>query len=385
MREAHLLDALCRLPGVETHLVVPGRLRDSQIRSAVTKVTELDVTERDWSTHGKLVRRAVDLQMAVAARYPREAFAQTPVWRAAAGVVKDAGADIVVVAYAGMAPLRRLVHKDRARWLLTFVNVPSRMDEQQAAMMPGGRHRWLFHRDAARAKRLEQWALEAFDQVVAISEEDAAWLHHEPVEVVPNGVDLSRFTMTALPRTPRIVFTGAMYTGPNLNGAIWLCREILPLVRRKVATATVDIVGAKPPSEVLALDRLDGVNVHPDVPDIRPYLEAARVAVVPLQIGSGTRLKALEALAAGRPVVGTTIGLEGLGLVDGRDVLVADEASTFAEQTVRLLGDDALAESLAQAGRRLVEECYSWEKIGKRFCDIVLGLKPASGRPGCSW
>src|SRR5205823_15052400 len=101
-----------------------------------------------------------------------------------------------------------------------------------------------------------------------------------------------------------------------IDGAVWFCTGVLPQVRSAVPTASVALVGRSPAPEVEALGALDGVEVHADVPSVVPYLRAARVAIVPLRIGTGTRLKAREAMAAGRPVVGTTVGLEGLAVTD---------------------------------------------------------------------
>jgi len=122
--------------------------------------------------------------------------------------------------------------------------------------------------------------------------------------------------------------------------------------------------------------------VHPDVADVAPFLEAARVAVVPLRIGSGSRLKALEAMAANRPVIGTSIGMEGLDLEPGREVLIADDAAAFAATTVRVLGDDALASAVAAAGRAAVQARFDWSGIATAFADSVVALaEPGWGRP----
>jgi glycosyltransferase involved in cell wall biosynthesis len=147
---------------------------------------------------------------------------------------------------------------------------------------------------------------------------------------------------------------------------------VLPLVRSEVPGARLDLVGMRPGPEVRALAANDGVDLHADVPDVMPYLQRARVAVVPLRVGSGTRLKALEAMAAGRPVVGTTIGLSGLGLVPGRHALFADDPVAVARAVVSVLQDDGLAAGLAAAGRTFVEERYGWDRIGELFVRSLL-------------
>jgi glycosyltransferase involved in cell wall biosynthesis len=114
--------------------------------------------------------------------------------------------------------------------------------------------------------------------------------------------------------------------------------------------------------------------VHADVPIMAPYLAAARVAVVPLRMGTGTRLKALEAMAAGRPLVGTTIGLDGLGLEDGVHARIVDDPEAMAQAIVALLRSDAQAQALASAARRLVEDRFQWETIGAEFANAMVDL-----------
>lgn len=189
--------------------------------------------------------------------------------------------------------------------------------------------------------------------------------------VVPNGVDLDRFQVTPVPAAARILFPGTLSYGPNVDGASWFCREVLPRVREAAPDVELDIVGRDAVPEVLELGRLPGVRVHSDVPSMGPHFSAARVVVVPLRLGTGTRLKALEALAASRPLVGTSIGLEGLGLVDGVHARVADGPGEMTSAILELLGDRAVAQGLAVAGRELVEDRFGWDRVGKDFVDAM--------------
>jgi len=243
------------------------------------------------------------------------------------------------------------------------------------------------------AAKFERDAVADFDATVVCTAADAAALasgRHDDTApsplVVPNGVDTGRFQPTPVPAAPRVVFTGALDTTPNADGALWFCQSVLPLVRAEFPGVQVDLVGARPGTDVLALGALPGVSVHPDVPTVEPFLAAGRVAVVPLRIGSGSRLKALEALAAGRPVVGTSIGLEGLDLRPGHEVLVADQPADFAAAVVRLLGDDALAARLALAGRSVACARFDWTPIATAFAqsviDVVQGDGGGGGGPG---
>lgn len=185
------------------------------------------------------------------------------------------------------------------------------------------------------------------------------------MRIVANGVDTVEFAPAgAKADAPSLVFTGTMSYAPNAEGAAWFVRNVWPLVAAAVPCARLDIVGREPPAEVLAL-ATDRVRISGDVPDVRPYLQSAWLAIVPLLHGGGTRLKILEALACALPVVSTTIGAEGLDLAAGRNILIADEPAAFAAHVVRLLGDAPLRGTLGQAGRALVEQHYDWQVIAE--------------------
>ena len=225
--------------------------------------------------------------------------------------------------------------------------------------------------ESRKLKRLEVNAWNQATVCLATSERDADLMRQltsTRVEVVPNGVDLDAFgdVRKTVPRPYHVVFTGAMRHQPNTDGASWYVREVHPLVQREAPDASITIVGADPPAAIRALSSAS-VDITGQVDDVRPYLSAARVAVVPLWSGGGTRLKILEAFAAGRPVVSTTIGAEGIAVRDGEHLLLADTPEAFAEAIIRLFNDDALAASLGSAGRQLAEESYGWGKIARQL------------------
>lgn len=245
-------------------------------------------------------------------------------------------------------------------------NLTSEMARHSAAIAPGRRQRMMLAVEERNARRVEHWAVGAYDLVTVVSAEDAAMLP-PGAAIVPNGVDAERFRPSPLPPAARVLFTGALHTLPNRDGIRWFCQAVWPLIRAALPEATLDIVGANPPADVRALSKLEGVTVHPDVPDVVPFLADSRVAVIPLRIGTGTRIKALEAMAAGRAVVGTTIGLGGIEVVSESESIVADEPAAFAAAVVRCLTDDELARNLAARARALVEQRYSWTRIGAGY------------------
>jgi glycosyltransferase involved in cell wall biosynthesis len=180
--------------------------------------------------------------------------------------------------------------------------------------------------------------------------------------VVPNGVALDYFRPSASEVTPgSVVFTGLMTYRPNADGVSYFIRRIFPAIRASRADAVFTAVGWGLPDDVRPL--LGGGVFHTGrVDDIRPYLAKASVVVVPLRIGSGTRLKVLEALAMAKPVVSTTVGCEGIDVSHGEHLLIADDPADFAAAVTSLLEDPAEAASLGRRGRALVESRYGWER-----------------------
>ena len=141
---------------------------------------------------------------------------------------------------------------------------------------------------------------------------------------------------------------------------------MLPLIKRVRPEVRLLVVGPAPPPEIVRRAAPD-VIVTGEVPDVRPYLERAKVVVVPLRIGGGTRLKIVEALAMAKPVVSTSLGAEGLDVSDGEDILIADNAPAFADRVAGVLADNALATRLGSAGRRLVERSYDWNASARKL------------------
>jgi glycosyltransferase involved in cell wall biosynthesis len=205
---------------------------------------------------------------------------------------------------------------------------------------------------------------------------------------VPNGVDTASFQplCSVSAQADTLVFTGLMAHAPNADGVRYFCAEVLPLIWQRRPSVRLLVVGTDPPPDVRALDQgaTGRVRVLGAVPDTRPYLAESRVAVVPLRSGSGTRLKILEALAMERPVVSTTIGVEGLEVVDDQHLLIADQPAAFAAAVLRLLEDRVLARRLAAEGRALVERRYRWDAIGtqwqRHLHDLARRLPPTPAR-----
>ena len=229
-----------------------------------------------------------------------------------------------------------------------------------------------------RTQAFEAAACRRFDSVVAVSEQDRETLEGayalSGVSVVQTGVDLDYFSPSGRRTHPkRIVFTGSMDWLPNVDGMEWFVEEVLPRVQARHPEATLAIVGRTPNKAVRALaEGREDVIVTGTVDDVRPWIEEAAVYVVPLRIGGGTRLKIYEAMALGRPVVSTPVGMEGLPVADGAELLTADDPLHFAEAVCRLLDDPAEGAALAQRARSRVMEEFGWEAVTETFSRICL-------------
>jgi len=177
---------------------------------------------------------------------------------------------------------------------------------------------------------------------------------------------------------PKVVFVGGMTAPFNVDAALFFTREIWPEIRRRVPQATLGLVGDHPPPEVLALSSVDGVRVEGYVPDLRAYLRSASVAVSPCRIGTGMKVKVAEAMAAGLPVVGTTVGLSGYQGIDG--LLVRDEPGSFAEAVVALLQDEEGRKALARRCLEAYRERLWLEAVAPRVVALYQEMASASPR-----
>ena len=280
-------------------------------------------------------------------------------------------------------------HDWAARWIerlpagvpcaLTLENLSWRYYESRAAAAGGV---------AAAALRLEARRFAAFDRrwlaryaaLVTMSPDDAATVRDVLAlesTVVPNGVDTAALTASPLPGEPTVLFAGTFAYPPNAEALEWLLSEIWPRVLARRADARLLVVGRDVPPRLEALAG-DSVTVAGWVPEMQPWFDRARAVLVPMRSGGGTRLKVLDGLASGRPLVSTTKGAEGVAIVPGEHALLEDTADGFAEAVVRTLSDDELAGRLGAAGRVLAEQVYDWRAIGGRYADTLEALAVAS-------
>jgi glycosyltransferase involved in cell wall biosynthesis len=263
-------------------------------------------------------------------------------------------------------------------------NVEAEIFERHAAVAKGPMR--LVWRDQSRKmRRFEGDALRRFDSVIAVSKRDAGALKAlyglPAVETIDTGVDLEFYPFAPAELAPAfgagggtIVFTGAMDWRANIDGVAFLMDEVWPLIAAARPEADMVVVGRNPPEALIAEARARNLpwRFTGFVDDIRPYVSASHVYVIPLRVGSGTRIKAFEAMAMGRPVVSTTVGVEGLDVTPGEHFLAADSAADFAAAILRLLANADLRGALARAARARVEARFSWSHVARQFESICM-------------
>jgi glycosyltransferase involved in cell wall biosynthesis len=273
------------------------------------------------------------------------------------GAADEKPIDLLQVEYQQMVPL--VLDVPAKQSVLDLHNIESSLVASYAGARRGIPAA-LFRTEAAALRRMERRTIGCFDHVVVVSEKERDRLPPgaRSVLVCPNGREPSAVLPEA--SEPTVAFVATMGWAPNVDAAVWLARDIWPTVRARVPRARLLLVGKDPAPAVLALAG-DTIEVTGTVEDVRPYLAQARVLVAPLRAGGGTRLKIMEALDVGRPLVATSVGCEGMEDLIGRGVVVADTASALAEAIADLLLDPAHAAALGRAGHDAVAADHTWD------------------------
>ena len=226
----------------------------------------------------------------------------------------------------------------------------------------------FYHLESYKFYREETDVCSKQDGLLVTSIRDISIFNHTvpnvPKYLIPNGVDTNYFKPFDTDPVPHsMIFVGMMKYVPNYSGILWFLDEILPRILEKFPDATITIVGKNPPQSIS--DRADkNIIVTGFVDDTRPYIEKSAVYVVPLRMGGGTRLKIMESLAVKKPIVTTSIGCEGIDVVNGESILIADDPDEFAARVIELFADPKLAADLTEKGYELVNNQYRWESIG---------------------
>ncbi len=236
--------------------------------------------------------------------------------------------------------------------------------------------RLYFGYEKQRMAKYEADACQRFDHVLTVSEFDGEKLKQEfglrGYTVLPTGVDIDYFAPQRGEVAKRLVFCGSMDWMPNIDGFWWFYRDVYPLVREQVAEISFSVVGRRPGPDIVGVAESDeSVLVSGTVEDVRPHVAAGQLYIVPLRVGGGTRIKIYEAMAMKKCVVATSVGAEGLPLVDGEHIVLADTAQDFADRIKELLRDDVKRNKIAESGYRLVTENYGWGRAATILHDAL--------------
>ncbi len=219
-----------------------------------------------------------------------------------------------------------------------------------------------------RLRRYEAALLQQVDHTIAMSAPDKVALRQvapaAPITVIPNGVDLAAYRQfNGRPIVYDLLFTGKMDFRPNIDAVLWFGQQVWPLILARRPHTTLAVVGQRPHARLDALRQLPGLTITGYVDDVRPYLAGAGVYVAPLRVGGGTRLKLLEAMAMSKAIVSTTVGAEGFPVVDGQELLLADEPEEFAAAVLDLLDNPVQRAKLGGRGQAFAQANYGWDAL----------------------
>ncbi len=279
--------------------------------------------------------------------------------------------------FAQLLPIPRLLDQHNAVW-----SILERMARQEH-----GLKRMFLQREQRLLQRYEGGICSEFEGVMAVSQADRQALlqvmpQPRPIPVIPIGVEAQeQIPLKRDPAACAILSVATMMYPPNVDAVIWFAREVYPLVQCAVAQTHFYVCGQRPVAAIQKLPQTNpAITVTGYVPDVRPFVAQSACLVVPLRSGGGMRVKILEALAWGIPIVSTTVGYEGIDLIPGEHLLVADTPHAFAEAVVSLLQDPALGLRLATAGRQRLLDRYDWRTVCPAIDKVYGDIREKNGR-----
>ena len=250
-------------------------------------------------------------------------------------------------------------------------NVEYRIWERKATNEKGPLRRWYLRNMAKRLELYEIQVARESDCLVSISPLDEKGFIEmglqKPHITIPTGLQLKEYPLTDLPKEPSVFFIGALDWLPNQEGMKWFLDQVIDPLRKDLPGITFHVAGRNAP---LAFEKLldrKEVIYHGEIEDAKTFMKSYRIMVAPLFTGSGIRIKILEAMALGRPVVTTPIGIEGIPALNNRDIMVSDDAETFKNQIIRLCKDEGLARSLVEESRKLIQENFDTFELSTRI------------------
>lgn len=362
-QESEPLQTLCRvLPPV----VVPTRNTTNRLKSLVTTWSPDMAMRLESTTFSDALARAL----------------QEKVYQA----VQIEGIEL-----AAYIPIVRQYAPD-SRIVLDCHNAETELQRRALAIDRSTPSRWpaaLYSRiQIGRLARFEAWAMHQSDAVFAVSQTDRSHLLEllpgsvKEITVIPNTIDTAEYAKpekSGPEFSYDLVFTGKMDYRPNVDAVLWFAENVWPSVRRARPHTTWAIVGQRPHARLEPLRHVDGITLTGRVAAVHPYLHGSSVYIVPLRVGSGTRLKLIEAMAAGRPIISTAIGAEGFEVKDKDEIILAESADEWVESIISLLANEALRKKMSAAARKFAAQ-YDWRQIIPLIHDVYLNLLQTDDR-----
>lgn len=373
IRSFNILRHLARSHDV-TLLSYYGGPRDLEYETAVTQRLPGAVTIHTAAPEGGLAQ-SLDyvLRLPSTAPYAVRKFTHASVRQEVARLLSDRSLDVAVCDF--LSASLNFPASLSAPVVLFQHNVETMLWRRMARTETSPLRKLSYNIESRKMSSYETSALRRFHHVIAVSDNDRdAMLTLSPrcpITVVPTGVDTEQYQVAppASAAPPVIVFTGSMDWEPNIDAMEYFCRDIWPTILASVPAARFQIVGRNPHPRVQRLASAS-VEVTGTVPSVASYLRSATVVIVPLRIGGGTRLKIFEAMAMAKAMVSTSIGAEGLDVTHGRDLLIADDAASFAAGILQFLRDPELRRSCEQNAAALAAK-YDWSQIARLFAEVL--------------
>lgn len=269
------------------------------------------------------------------------------------------------------------LYQPSARVIVDSVDIHYKRELAKADLTKSGQ-------DLIRAQenmRDELTAYQAADAVICVTQEDQKELERElsniPTFIIPNIHHIPPFEIRKRP-VRKLIFVGSFDHEPNSDAVVYFCRDIFPLLTRQSTDLQLDVIGPNPPLEVQAFEN-DSIRVHGRVPDLEPYYRAADISIAPLRFGAGMKGKVGEAMSHGLPVISTSVGAEGFGFENQKEIIVADEPADFARAIRLLVESPEKAAQIAKAGYDFIHARYSLEANRERLAKLLedfSNLKP---------
>ncbi len=257
--------------------------------------------------------------------------------------------------------------------VLDHHNIESHMLLRRAENEENALKKWYFKQEGTRLESIEAKFCPEFSLNITCSDIDKNRLETiapaSRVQEIPNGVDIQYFKPDpSVKQNCSLIFIGTLSWYPNIEAVRFIAQQLWPELKQAIPQISIDIIGAKPPEDIQQLGEQDvHFNVHGFVDDILPYLDRAAIYICPIMDGGGTKLKILDALSMGKAIVAHTIACEGIEVENGKNVLFAHSVDEYIDAIKQLLSNEGLRREMGQSARRLIEDNYAYESVGKKL------------------